>query len=61
MNFESLHTFILFAAGIFSISRAVQGKSIEASDNPRLSKNTSRAIYAVTGVVLLFLGILRLQ
>jgi len=60
MDFESLHTFILFAAGAFSIASAVQGKSIEASDDPRISKKTSRIIYAVTGILLLFLGILRL-
>jgi len=61
MDFESLYTFVLFAAGIFSLVSAIQGKSIEAAENPRLSKTTSRIFYTVTGILLIVFAILRLQ
>ena len=61
MNFESLYAFFLIGAGVFSLTSAAQGKSIEAAEKPKLSKNTSRAIYALTGIVLIVFGILRLK
>ena len=60
MDFENLYAFILIGAGIFSLMSAVQGKSIEKSENPRLSKRTSGLVYALTGIVLIVFGILRL-
>ena len=61
MDFENFYAFILFAAGIFSLKSAVQGKSIESSENPKLSKKASRVIYSLTGVVLIVFGVLRLS
>jgi len=61
MDFESFYALILLGAGIFSLKSAVQGKSIESSENPKLSKTTSRVIYALTGIVLIIFGVLRLS
>ncbi len=61
MEFETLYAYILVVAGILSLANAVQGKSIEASENPRLSQNASRIIYALTGALLLLFGFLRLK
>jgi hypothetical protein len=60
MDFEKIYAFLLVVSGIFGIYSAIKGKSIEKSDEPKLSKNTSRAIFAVTGIVLIVFGILRL-
>lgn len=60
MDFENVYAFILIGAGIFSLTNAVQGKSIEASENPKLSKRTSRIFYALMGIMLIVFGVLRL-
>ncbi len=61
MDFESFYAFLLIGAGIWSLLAAFRGESIEASENPRLSQRTSRIIYLLTGIVLIFFGILRLK
>ncbi len=61
MDFENMYAFFMIGAGIFSLTSAAQGKSIEASDTPRTSKRTSQVIYGLTGVVLIVFGILRLN
>jgi len=61
MDIETLYAWILIGAGIFGLRAAYRGESIEASETPRLSQRTSRIIYAVTGIVLIFFGILRLR
>ena len=61
MDIETVYAFLLVAGGIFGLRAAFRGDSIEASDEPKLSKNASRAIYAVTGIILIFFGILRLK
>ncbi len=61
MDFENLYAFILIGAGIFSLTSAVQGKSIEAAEKPRLSKRTSFLVYALTGIMLIVFGVLRLR
>ena len=60
MGFETIYAFILIAGGIFGLRSALRGDSIEASETPKLSRNTSRVIFAITGIVLLVFGVLRL-
>ena len=61
MDFERIYAFLLIGGGIFGLYSAVKGESIEKSDEPKLSKNVSRAIFAVTGIVLIVFGVLRLR
>ena len=61
MDFMTLYAFILIGAGIFGLRAAYLGWNIEASENPKLSKKTSRVIYVLTSVVLIIFGILRLS
>jgi len=61
MDYMTLYAFLLIGAGIFGLRAAFRGDSIEASENPRLSQKTSRIIYALTGIVLIVFGILRLK
>ena len=61
MDFMTLYAFILIGAGIFGLRAAFLGLNIEASENPKLSKTASRVIYALTGIVLIIFGILRLN
>ncbi|RLD05099.1 MAG: hypothetical protein DRI32_04605 [Chloroflexi bacterium] len=61
MDFENIYAVFLIGAGIFSLTSAVQGKSIEASDTPRLSKRTSALVYGGTGILLIIFGIMRLN
>ncbi|MBT3322401.1 MAG: hypothetical protein HN392_08970 [Anaerolineae bacterium] len=60
MDIERIYAFLLIGGGIFGLGAAFRGDSIEASDEPKLSQNTSRAIYAVTGITVIIFGILRL-
>ena len=60
MDIEIIYAFFLIGGGVFGLRAAFRGDNIEASDEPKLSKNASRIIYAVTGIVLIFFGILRL-
>ncbi|RLD04229.1 MAG: hypothetical protein DRI32_06065 [Chloroflexi bacterium] len=61
MEFERIYALFLIGGGIFSLYSAAKGESIEKSDEPKLSKNASRAIYAVTGIILIIFGVLRLR
>ncbi len=61
MDSNNLYAFVLIAAGIYGLRSAMQGKNIDSSENPRLSKRASGIIYALTGIVLIVLGILRLS
>ena len=61
MEFDRIYAIFLIGGGIFGLYSAVKGVSIEKSDEPKLSKNASRAIYAVTGIILIIFGILRLR
>ena len=61
MDFENTYAFFLIGAGIFSLTSAAQGKSIEASETPRLSERTSRIFYALMGIMLIVFGIMRLN
>ena len=61
MDIETIYAFVLIAAGIFGLRSAFRGDSIEASETPKLSEKTSRVIYALTGIILLVFGILRLS
>ena len=61
MDFMTLYAFLLIGAGIFGLRAAYLGWNIEASENPKLSKKTSRVIYALTGILLIVFGILRLN
>ena len=61
MDIERIYALILIGAGVLGLRSAIMGESIEKSDDPKLSKTASRIIYALTGLVLIFFGVLRLQ
>ncbi len=51
----------MIGGGIVGLRAAYLGTNLEASENPKLSRKTSRVIYALTGIVLIVFGILRLS
>jgi len=61
MDFMTLYAFVLIGAGIFGLRAAFLGWDIEAAEKPKLSKKTSRVIYALTGIMLIIFGVLRLS